>query len=108
MLVRAKQVQHLSTRQRARIRYSWATDHGLARHYGVSVSTIRLVRATAQQDHPAHVAAIVRRYRSHAAIVRQGGLTANLSDFLRTIPSVQIRTDGLHVEGGPDLPEPVH
>lgn len=51
-MIRDKQAEHLSAEQRTRIRSSRATGQGLARFYGVSVRTIRLVRATADLQHP--------------------------------------------------------
>jgi len=60
-LLRKADVQHLSTRQRTYIRYSSRTEHALARTFGVSVATIRKVRATADRDHPARIANAVRR-----------------------------------------------
>lgn len=55
-MIRDKQAEHLSSHQRTLIRSSRATEQGLARFYGVSVKTIRLVRATADLLHP------VRKY----------------------------------------------
>lgn len=53
---------HLSSRQRSRIRYYHrATERGIARMYGISVAQVRAIRATAQPNHPARLAAKERR-----------------------------------------------
>lgn len=56
-MITAKQAEHLSSDQRADIRYSWASPIGLARKYGVSVATIQLLRRTAVPGHPARIVA---------------------------------------------------
>lgn len=65
-MIRDKQAEHLSSRQRTYIRRSLASERGLARFYGVSVRTIRLVRATADPYHPA------RRFIPTRPVLRNG------------------------------------
>lgn len=106
---------HLSPTQRNQIRYHIrATEQGIARKYGISVATVRDVRRRAQSAHPARLAAITRRWeRTQAALGPEwDGGQARFGGLIRRaeVPAVQtqpVKGQGLHVEGGADLPAPL-
>lgn len=132
-MIRANEVQHLTAGQRNQIRYHVrATEQGIARKFGVSVKSVRLVRANAQPQHPARVAAIQRRDSRIRAVVvvdasgavvsktvvpqhyadpaGAGGGGRGGGTIKRTlIPAAALSAPGgqLHVEGGADLPQPL-
>lgn len=74
-MIRSSQCQHLTTDQRTRIRRSLQSERHLAGVYGVSVATIRLVRDSAEQEHPARIAALHRREGTHLDLKVLGGAT---------------------------------
>lgn len=112
---------HLTPGQRNLIRYhDDASDAAVARKFGIPVAEVREVRASAQPDHPAHVAAIQRR-KGHLQPVAEFIAHDALDNFLpgptleaeptdavrrRDIPAVSVEPPlgQLHVEGGADLP----
>lgn len=107
---------HLSKAQRNYIRYRIrATEEGVARKYGISVAEVRQVRANAQPQHPARVAAIARRKRLSAGGLSAGGLSAGPPGATGVIVRAVVpattaaapKGQQLHVEGGVDLPVPL-
>ena len=72
-MIRGAQCEHLDPRQRTRIRRSEQSERYLAGVYGVTVATIRLVRLTAQQEHPARIAALTRRESTKLELKVLGG-----------------------------------
>lgn len=60
-MITAKQAGHLTAGQRTDVRYSLATELSVARKYGISVATVRLIRDTACPSHPARQSARQRR-----------------------------------------------
>jgi len=107
---------HLTPGQRNLIRYHLRmSEEGIARKFGISVADVRAVRASAQPDHPARLAAMQRR---------EGRLQPVAEFFAQDIPALDVdkiisgRIDRreipatsaepplgqLHVEGGADLP----
>lgn len=98
---------HLSRTARNRIRYHYrATEQGIARKHGISVAMVREIRANAQPNHPARMAAKVRRLNAIQGI--QSRFDDNVK---RSIVEAAVVTppkgQALHVEGGADLPRPL-
>lgn len=104
-MIRSNEVEYLDAWQRTQIRYHIrATEQGIANKYGISVRTVRLVRATAQPNHPARVAAKARR----GTLLGEASLATGTVSR-REIPAVAVAPPKgqLHVEGGVDLPQPL-
>jgi len=118
---------HLTPSQRSLIRYHLRmTEEGIARKFGISVAEVREVRASAQPDHPARLAAIARRKNRLQAMNEFLAYDTTqapdpLDNFLpgptleagpvdavrrRDIPAISVEPPlgQLHVEGGADLP----
>ena len=112
--------RHLTASQRNAIRYKIsATEAGVARKYGISVALVREVRAGAQLAHPARLAAWARRIGAteirtgadavHVRVAGGGGGGASGSVRRTVVPAsalAPVKGQALHVEGGPDLPQP--
>lgn len=92
-MIRDKQADHIKSQARTFIRYSPRTELALARMYGTSVATVRLIRATAVPNHPVRLASKVRKM--------SGQVTRS------SAPARPVKPLSLHVEGGPDLPRPL-
>lgn len=84
-MINRKQAENISAGQRNSIRKSDKSDRALAREWGVKVATIALIRGGAPKKRGRKAAAPKAKAR---VTLRGGG------------------HDGLHVEGGPDLPQP--
>lgn len=104
---------HLSKTARNDIRYHIrATEQGVAAKYGISVAMVREIRANAQPNHPARLAAQERRGHVDVKVSNGGGSGAGgytVSVTHTVIPAAQVsRPKGqLHTEGGVELPVPL-